>query len=458
MAIFALPHEILAVILSFLDPQSIIRFGRTCKTAYASTGPQNQILWKSAFLHVFDDPDEAWSMTPGTPPSTNERGFDFHTELSKRFIALQAVRTRSCGSNDRAEAYIEALLSILDTAKFTPNARDIANGKVPIEDDRYTSLNLQILSNLAEWREGIESLIYDTPSREFSPRPITRSMTVRESERCRTSRASRLHVMYGLTNWERVEHKARGAARRKVYDWTLIGADNDYAPFLRDGSGKVDWPLLEGVATVMRLNFSKCVDQIAAPEGFCYSLPHRTLVDPTTPEDWARATGPWLGTYAFLDYADLWTYNNWEGQAEPRMTLDGEPEDCGDLMRLTLKLDPSISSDPRLQTKLPISTDLPVLYFSGHSRGYNGMRRLIIAVRGFACLVPGSREVRWRFLINYGGQDHWLLEGIQPGGVRSGGIFGIWTHCDHEVNTPSGPFCYFPEELCKSTSVVVAAR
>ncbi|EXJ59263.1 hypothetical protein A1O7_06695 [Cladophialophora yegresii CBS 114405] len=457
MAIFDLPYEILAGILSFLEPQSIIRFGRTCKAASLSIGPQNQILWKSAFLHVFDDPDEAWSMTPGTPPLTTARGFDFYTELSRRFSALQAVRKRSCGSDDRAEANIQALLSILDTAKFTLNARDIADGKVPLEDDRYTSLNLQILSNLAEWRQGIESLINDTPL-SSSSRPITRSMTIHEFEKCRTRGASRLHVMYGLTNWERVDHKPRGAARRKVYDWNLIGADNDYAPFLRDGSGKVDWSLLEGVATVMRLNFSKCVDQIAAPEGFCFSLPHRTLVDPTTPGDWARATGPWLGTYAFLDYADLWAYNHPDEQAEPRLTLDDEPEDCGDLMRLTLKLDPSISSDPRLQTKLPISTGLPVLYFSGHSRGYNGMRRLIIAVRGFACLVPGSREVRWRFLINYGGQDQWLLEGIQPGGVRSGGIFGIWTHCDHGVHTPSGPFCYFPEELCKSTSVVIAAR
>jgi hypothetical protein len=457
MAMLDLPQEILAGILSFLEPQSIIRFGRTCRAAYASISPQNQILWKSAFLNVFDDPDEAWSMTPGRLPLTHERGFDFHVELSRRFMALRAVRTRSCGSSNCAEAHIAALLSILDTAKFAPNARDMAGGKVPIEDDRHMSLNIQILSDLAKYPEGIESLIHDTPL-DSLPRPVTRSMSSRETENRRFAGASRLHVMYGLTKWERVEHKARGAARRKVYDWSLIGPDNDYAPFLRDGSGEVDWSLLEGVSTIIRLNFSRCIDQIAAPDGFCFCLPHRTLVDPTIPEDWARVTGTWLGTYAFLDYSDLWAYNDWEGQGQPRLTLDDEPEDCGDLMRLTLKLDSTLLTDPRLKTELPISTDLPVLYFSGYSRGYNTMRRLIIAVRGFACLVPGSREVRWRFIINYGGQDQWLLEGIQPGGVRSGGVYGIWSQCDHDVNTPTGPFCYFPEELCKSTSVVVAAR
>lgn len=49
---------------------------------------------------------------------------------------------------------------------------------------------------------------------------------------------------------------------------------------------------------------------------------------------------------------------------------------------------------------------------------------------------------------SYGGADQWQLEGVQPGGIRSGGIFGLWTHCDHEESSPVGPFCYFPLELC----------
>lgn len=41
-------------------------------------------------------------------------------------------------------------------------------------------------------------------------------------------------------------------------------------------------------------------------------------------------------------------------------------------------------------------------------------------------------------------------EGVQPGGIRSGGVFCQWTHCDHEEAGPTGPACYYPAALCKS--------
>lgn len=471
MAFLGLPQELLSNILSFLEPNSIIHFGQTCKTALEFVSPRNQILWKSAFLHVFDDPRDALSTTPGSNPDSMVADFDWHRELTKSLLALREIQSRSCGADVRAENHIDALLNILDTAKFAPTTGDIAKGKLPQEDDRNSSLNLQILSNLSQHRDGIESLIHDLGTYRFLRltkgddshfnslgRPITRSMTLTDNERFRPESAARLHVLYGLTNREQLQFKARGAARRKVYDWSLSGPDNDYGPFKRDGSGEVDWFLLEAIYSVIARNFTLCVDgRIAMPQGFCYSIPHRTLTDPTIPEDWARVTGSWLGTYSFLDYADLFAFNTWDGEFGARPTLEDEPEDCGDLMKLELKLDDTLSSDPRLRPSLPISTVLPPLFFSGLSRGYAGMHRPVIGVRGFACLLPGGREVRWRFIINYGGQDQWQLEGIQPGGIRSGGVFGLWTQSDHEENGPVGPFCYFPMELCKPTSVVLVA-
>ncbi|OAP54520.1 hypothetical protein AYL99_10968 [Fonsecaea erecta] len=464
-----LPREILAQVLSCLPPADIVHVGQTCKAAHEFVRPQNQILWRSAFLHVFDDPNDAWSMMPGHTSLAAERGWDWHRELSARMAALRGVQSKRCGLDSRGKAYLEALLDILDTAKFALSTRDIASGKTPKEDDRTTSLNLQILSDLIAHREGIESLIHDVGSQRMVRRArsdectlastlrFTRSMTACENDKNRPESASRLHVLYGLTTRERIEHRARGAARRKVYNWSLSGPDNDYGPFHRDGSGKVDWSLLEAVVSVISLNFSMCVEgRIAMPQGFCYSLPHRTLTDPTTPNDWARVTGTWLGTYSWLDYADLVSFNTWTSDFAAQPTLDDEPEDCGDLMKLELKLDDAVSHDPRLFTTLAVCTDLPVLYFSGLSRGHAGIHRPVIGVRGCASLVPGGREVRWRFIINYGGQDQWQLEGVQPGGVRSGGVFGLWTQCDHEESGPVGPFCYFPTELCKSTSVVLA--
>jgi hypothetical protein len=414
-------------------------------------------LWKSAYLHVFDDPDDAWSMMPGNVPLASERQWDWHAELAKKLVALRGVKSKRCGMDSRAADYIEGLLSILDTAKFKPSAKDLANGRVPTGDDRTTSLNLQILSTLAEWREGIESLIHDSQLSSL-PQRITRSMAQGEAEKNRPEGAARLHVMYGLTSRERIEHRARGAARRKVYDWSLTGADNDYSPLLRDRSGNINWPLLEAVFTVNGRNFIYCVEgSLTMPQGFSMSIPHRTLLDPTIPNDWARVTGPWLGTYSFLDYADLFAFNNWEDELGARPTLEHEQEDSGDLMKLSLRLDETIATDPRLKTELPVNTDLPVLYFSGLSLRLVAIQHPGIGIRGCVSLIPGGREVRWRFIIHYGGQDQWQLEGIQPGGIRSGGVFGIWTQCDHEPNGPVGPFCYFPTELCKSTSVVRVA-
>ncbi|KAK4942413.1 hypothetical protein LTR10_017860 [Elasticomyces elasticus] len=474
MDILSLPQELLSNILSFLHPQDIIQFGHTCKDAHRFINSSNQILWRSAFLHIFDDPKDAWSLTPSsTTYQSKTTKWDWHRELVQRLSALRAIRSKWCAADEqsRAEDHLDALLNIIDTAKFAPTAQDIANGRVPLEDDRYLSLNMQILADTDQFRSGLENLIHDCGTLGYmryagsdgnpwnSPRrPVTRSMTWSENERNRPESASRLHVMFGLTVRERIEHKARGAARRKVYDWALSGPDNDYGPFKRDGSGKVDWSLLEGVHSVIARNFAMCVEgHISMPQGFCFSIPHRTLQDPTTPADWAGVTGSWLGTYSFLDYADLYAFNTWDEQLGARPTLDDEPEACGDLMKLELNLDDNLSSDPRLQTVLPVSHDLPVLYFSGLSRANSGMHRPVIGVRGTASLVPGGREVRWRFLISYAGHDQWQLEGVQPGGIRSGGVFGLWSQCDHEDNGPVGPFCYFPMELCKPTSIVLVS-
>lgn len=35
-------------------------------------------------------------------------------------------------------------------------------------------------------------------------------------------------------------------------------------------------------------------------------------------------------------------------------------------------------------------------------------------------------------------------------------LAAVWSNVEHEPNSPVGPFCYFPQELCKSTSIVLA--
>ena len=464
-----LPQEILGNIVSFLHPRDIISLGRTCRRAYAFLSPSNQVLWRTAFLQVFDDPEDAWSKLPPSYQPPREK-WDWHRVLGSRLEALAALYRRWPHDDDAkyAERHRHSILDIIDTAKFAPTDAEIARGKVPQVDDR-SSLNLQLLAGLQHQYHGLDRLIFDADQKEnsicssnydfdwYSGRPITRSMAMTAREENRSESASRLHALFGLTMRERMDHRSRGMARRKAYNWSLTSENTDHGPFDLDGSGRVNWSLLEGACSAISRCFELCVDgRIAMPHGMSYSIPHRSLPDPSVPHDWARAQGAWLGTYAFIDYADLLAFNTGTHLASDRRPdLNDEPEACGALLKMETKLDSSVKDDPMLRTRVPMSKDLPPLYFTGHSRG-QGYTHPMTDVKGFAALLPGGREIRWKFVVAYHGVDQWQLEGIQPGGVRSGGIYGVWSQVDHEPNGPIGPFCYFPMELCKPTSIVLA--
>lgn len=52
--------------------------------------------------------------------------------------------------------------------------------------------------------------------------------------------------------------------------------------------------------------------------------------------------------------------------------------------------------------------------------------------------------IHWSIVHAYDGEDRWQLEGVQPGppGTRAP-IYGIWTDCTHEHNSPNGPWVYW---------------
>ena len=347
MALLELPQEILSNVLSCLEPIDIIRFGQTCQTAHTLISPSNQVLWRSAFLQVYDDPDYAWSKMPSSYP-TLKNDWDWHVELRRRQLAIRTLYRWTPASSDVGDTgdHINALLSIIDTAKFAGN-------KTPEVDDR-SSLNLQLLADPHQYYRGMDSLIHNTSvaaplsaqSEEditWPGRPMTRSRAMAAQHDLRSEAASRLHVLHGLTNKERTDYKIRGQARRKVYDWSQTSDETDYGPFLLDGSGRVNWSLLEGALSTICHNFEMCVDgHLVLPNGFCYAIPYRTLIPPTTPHDWARVEGFWLGTYAFLDYAHLLAFNGGIIIGPTRPNLNDDPEACGDLLRMELKLDDSV--------------------------------------------------------------------------------------------------------------------
>lgn len=205
-----------------------------------------------------------------------------------------------------------------------------------------------------------------------------------------------------MTEREDDSLRAKASARALVYDWSVTGPNADFGPLAKDGSGTVNWQVLEAITSLMHRNFNSTKgSEFIIPSGFRNNIPCSRSPDPLFPGDWAGITRMWLGTYAFLDYRALVHYN-FANNVDNPMNLGAYEEACGDLMCLQLNIsdDDELKTDPRLQSGLPYCKDLPKLYFEGHSGGPSP-GRLPILVRGSACLVPGARQVRWRFIIRY---------------------------------------------------------
>ncbi|KAF2012781.1 hypothetical protein BU24DRAFT_258603 [Aaosphaeria arxii CBS 175.79] len=466
-----LAPELLELVLSYLNPAELVAFGTTCRRAHAFVHPSNQILWRSAFLQKFDDPKYAWARLAHTARTQNmarEMDWSWFEEVRKRYQAIQAVRqaTTSPASSTSAtdcstETIVKTLLDIVATASHT-KARTGATSAAAAN----RSLNLDLLNSLFLSSAESEALVHDyhrtvdldassllDVMTELSNRPITRSMLGRTV--AVPVWASQFHIFYGMTVREKESLRSKSLARAIVYNWLVTGSDADHGPFKRDKSGTVNWQALEAVTSLMHRIFenTRRAHSYCRPWGFRKNVTHY-LPSSVSSGDWAGVNRIWVGTYAFLDYRALVHYN-FANRVEHPMDLGQYEEACGDLMQLQLEISDSeeLKADSRLQSDLPYCKDLPRLYFTGAtSNRPNG--RLPILVKGFVCLVPGAKQVRWRFVIRYAGSDQWQLEGVQPGGIRSGGVYGLWSHVDHEANGPIGPFCYFPSEACEPSETV----
>jgi hypothetical protein len=84
-----LPSEVLNNVLSFLDASDIALFGCTCRQARDLTNPTNQLLWKNAFLRVYDDPAESLARYPKSFQD-NASSPDWYAELRSRTTAVSS--------------------------------------------------------------------------------------------------------------------------------------------------------------------------------------------------------------------------------------------------------------------------------------------------------------------------------------------------------------------------------
>lgn len=267
--LLSLPAELLNNALSYLEATDLVAFGQTCTHAHKFIRPDNSTLWRHTFLNSYDDPDTLWSTQVPTRRKANQHNaddWDWFSQLRERAINTRIITSQEpIDVNRDLTATVDILLNIVDTAKAKPNAAEIERGDESQVDDRR-SLNLKILADLSDrGQRNLDRIIHarqievltNIPARDITNRPVTRS-TMQFVEQPDT--AARLHVLHGLTKLEKDDARLRGIARRLVYDWSLTGPKTDYGPFKLDGSGAVNWQLLESACTTISRNFIKCAD------------------------------------------------------------------------------------------------------------------------------------------------------------------------------------------------------
>ena len=173
--------ELLELILSYLEPRDLTRFGQTCQRANAFVQPDNTLLWRSAFLRVFDDPREAWKLLQPTARDENrerESRWDYYQEIHRRFTAFNALyRSHTTALDPSPKEVVTTLLDVLETATYVK----------PIGVQARTSLNLDFLESLFRTAPKPERIVHDyqrdmdsvslpRPLVASPGRPVTRSM------------------------------------------------------------------------------------------------------------------------------------------------------------------------------------------------------------------------------------------------------------------------------------------
>ncbi|KAF1971758.1 hypothetical protein BU23DRAFT_535837 [Bimuria novae-zelandiae CBS 107.79] len=404
-SIVELAPELLELVLAYLGPLDLTRFGATCRRAHDFLRPTNQLLWKQTFLQQFDHPNHVWQHLVPTARTDNqprEALWDWHRELVRRLKIFNLLLE---GDEQTIAAEIEKVISTLLDVQQT------ASRTSSVEPEETESLNMRYLKDLEIRIGGFGSIVHDYsrhPSSLALPqdpkpdldRPVTRSMLRRGT--VAPEWASRFHIIHGPTDREEESTSSKAAARAIVYDWSVTSEEADYGPFRKDGSGTVNWQVVEAISSLMHRIFNTALSlHQLNPTGFDMHVPRNQPMNPSVPEDWAGVTGTWAGTYAFLDYRALVHYNFTHNMDHP-LDLGNYEEACGELMRLDLELDHSeeLKQDRRLQSDLPYCADLPKLFFQGTSIR-QAMERPMINVRGVAFLAPSGREVRWRLIIRY---------------------------------------------------------
>ncbi|KAK7058345.1 hypothetical protein VNI00_001976 [Paramarasmius palmivorus] len=422
-----IPPELSARILSFCEARDLARFSLTCRLARDLIyGTEDQYLWREVFLNTFDDPRQALRICATDEESSSAVCVNWRLELQKRTEAqLTAFRT------DDPVEILQERRRALETFVTVALEATPARGQTPFESCP-PSLNVVWLDRVLR-----ESRMLDT-------QPLRKEAGL----------YARLRAYVALTyddgeldeDKEEVLRERRTKSRTYVYDLRNYHMENNWAPFMVDGSA--NWEHVEHLINVILMNLKELPDmwRRRPPLGLEAT---RAFTAPAlrAGEDWAGVEGTWRRYVCFMDYRDLFAFNFSNvanGPRSPSFFDDPRFREATRLIEVKLNLIPKdklrhLKANPEPKTYNAL---YPTLYFAGISRGAAGNES---SIEG-SVRIGADGTVRWQFLdvvqaTLYDGASQWTSQGVQIGGIgSSSGIVGNWTTSLHDQGDPVGPF------------------
>lgn len=129
-----------------------------------------------------------------------------------------------------------------------------------------------------------------------------------------------------------------------------------------------------------------------------------------------------------------------EEEAGMELQMDSPPtNEINDSEGMPDKKNPSVfeTSTPTLSF---IGTSEPLAFAGTFTSSTHPSVMAERSIRGSVSRTPEG-EVFWSYIIRYGGEDKWKMQGIQIGGARSRfGILGTWSTAEGDERGPHGPF------------------
>jgi hypothetical protein len=278
--IFDLPPETVEKVLLYCDPLDVAAFAQSCHISRALIYlAPDQHLWRQLYLtQPFDDPRQCVSQC-GRPMSMER--FDWRMNLQCIIRARTVLNNISLCTPGERVVILNAMLDMV--CNVPPHLSE------PSSESGTTSKNLVWVRSLLK---GGTFLDEDWPQSSDEERQLR----------------ARLHTYFGLTSLDS-KPRRRVESRAYVYNLRNYRWDNEFGPFLMDGSGRVNWvhvKALHHAVSMQTVDFINAQDHATFPMSLLNTqawIPEGMDLD--NERDWAGLSGLWRCSFSFCDHREL---------------------------------------------------------------------------------------------------------------------------------------------------------